>query len=223
MRIKEALLDLPDPRGLQGRDHRLWSIILLVILGKLCGERSLAGVQRFGRLLSKTQKAALGFSFHDTPALGTITETMKAVDASALQRILVKVMVGKDSIDHLSIDGKTLRGSRSVEGPATHCVSVFCNALTAMVGQVSSKSKGLEIPDALRLLESIDLNGIIITGDAMFTQTEITQKIVDKGGHYVLPVKDNQPSLQDAVELALNDPCIPKKTLRKTQIATMAD
>jgi Transposase DDE domain len=132
------------------------------------------------------------------------------------------MMVGQNSAEQLSIDGKTLRGSRSVEGPATHCVSLFCNTLTAMVGQVSSKGKGLEIPDALRLLEETDLKGIIVTGDAMFTQVELTRKIVDKGGDYVLPVKNNQAGLKDAVELALNDPCLPKKTLRKRPMATMA-
>ena len=90
--LAESLLSLPDPRGFQGRDHRLPSIIMLIILGKLCGEKSMAGIQRFGRLLSKKQKAKLGFIKHNTPALGTLTETMKAVDAVALQSILSQAM-----------------------------------------------------------------------------------------------------------------------------------
>jgi hypothetical protein len=204
--LAESLLALPDPRGLQGRDHRLPSIIMLIILGKLCGEKSMAGIQRFGRLLSKAQKARLGFKKHDTPALGTLTETMKAVDAVALQSILSQAMHKGKTIQQLSIDGKTIRGSKSAEHPATHCVSVFCNALTAVVGQVSSKGKGLEIPDALRLLESIDLKDVIVMGDAMFTQASITQVITEKGGHYVLPLKNNQKSLKEAVELALIGP-----------------
>ena len=212
--LAESLLSLPDPRGFQGRDHRLPSIIMLIILGKLCGEKSMAGIHRFGRLLSKTQKAKLGFIKHNTPALGTLTETMKAVDAVALQSILSQAMHKGKTIQQISIDGKTIRGSKSAEHPATHCVSVFCNALGAVVGQVSSKGKGLEIPDAVRLLESIDLKGVIVTGDAMFTQSSLTKIITEKGGHYVLPLKNNQKSLKDAVELALDDPLIQKKILR---------
>ena len=114
-----------------------------------------------------------------------------------------------------SLDGKTIRGSKSAEHPATHCVSVFCDDLTAVIGQVSSKGKGLEIPDAFRLLESIDLKGgVIVTGDAMFTQSSLTEIITEKGGHYVFPLKNNQKSLKEAVELALDDPLIQKKILR---------
>ena len=212
--LAESLLSLPDPRGFQGRDHRLPSIIMLIILGKLCGEKSMAGIQRFGRLLSKKQKAKLGFIKHNTPALGTLTETMKAVDAVALQSILSQAMHKGKTIQHISIDGKTIRGSKSADHPATHCVSVFCDDLTAVIGQVSSKGKGLEIPDAFRLLESIDLKGVIVTGDAMFTQSSLTKIITEKGGHYVLPLKNNQKSLKEAVELALDDPLIQKKILR---------
>jgi hypothetical protein len=221
--LEQLLAQLPDPRGFQGRDHRLPSIIMLIILGKLCGEKSMAGIQRFGRLLSKAQKAKLGFRKHNTPALGTLTETMKAVDADALQGILSQAMHKGKVIQHLSIDGKTIRGSKSAEHPATHCVSVFCDALTAVIGQVSSRAKGLEIPDAFRLLASIDLKGVVVTGDAMFTQASITEIITEKGGHYIFPLKNNQKSLKEAVELTLNDPLIQKKTPVKPRTRIMDD
>jgi hypothetical protein len=214
MKIIEGLKKLKDHRGYQGRDHQLWSIVLLVILGKLCGEVSLAGVQRFGRLLSQKQKEKLGFVKHNTPALGTITETMKAINGAELQQILSGCMVGKQPMGTLSIDGKTLQGSKSHEHPATHCVSVFCHELTAVVGQVASQGKGLEIPDAFRLLDSIDLKGIIVMGDAMFTQTSITQTIVEKGGDYVLPVKNNQKNLKEALEMVLKDEHVQKKSIQ---------
>ncbi len=73
----------------------------------------MAGIQRFGRLLSKKQKAKLGFIKHNTPALGTLTETMKAVDAVALQSILSQAMHKGKTIQQISIDGKTIFGLKS--------------------------------------------------------------------------------------------------------------
>jgi hypothetical protein len=48
----------------------------------------------------------------------------------------------------------------------------------------------------------------------MFTQSSLTKIITEKGGHYVFPLKNNQKSLKEAVELALDDPLIQKKILR---------
>ncbi|HUI21893.1 MAG TPA: ISAs1 family transposase [Methylocella sp.] len=69
--------------------------------------------------------------------------------------------------------------------------------------------KGFEIPDALRLLERLDLKGKIVTGDAIFCQKSITAKIIERGGDYVFPVKDNQKSLKDDIETAFNAPVFP--------------
>ena len=64
----------------------------------------------------------------------------------------------------------------------------------------------MEIPDALKLLEQLDLTGKIVTGDAMFCQKSITAKIVERGGDYILPVKDNQKNLREDIETAFNEP-----------------
>ena len=66
-------------------------------------------------------------------------------------------------INHLSLDGKTLRGSKDADGKAEHVLSAFCVALDQSVGHVSSRGKGMEIPDALRLIDQLDLTGKIVT------------------------------------------------------------
>ena len=67
----------------------------------------------------------------------------------------------------------------------------------------------MEIPDALKLLERLDLKGKIVTGDAIFCQKSIVAKIVEKGGDYVLPVKNNQRNLRENIETAFNEPVFP--------------
>src|SRR4249919_3898706 len=69
--------------------------------------------------------------------------------------------------------------------------------------------KGLEIPDALKLLERLDMTGKIVTGDAIFCQKSIATKIVERGGDYLFPVKDNQKTLRRDIETAFNEPVFP--------------
>ena len=90
------------------------------------------------------------------------------------------------------------------------CHSAFCSSLQTVLGHEASRSKGLEIPDALKLLERLDLKGKIVTGDAIFCQKSIAAKIVERGGDYVFPVKDNQKTLRQDIETAFNEPVFPR-------------
>jgi len=109
----------------------------------------------------------------------------------------------------IAIDGKTLRGIKDDEGKAEHVLSAFCAALEQSVGHTSSCDKGRKIPDALRLLETIDLEGLVVTGDAIFYQKSITSRIVEKNGDYLFPVMDNQKDLREEIETAFREPVFP--------------
>ncbi len=113
---------------------------------------------------------------------------------------------------HIAIDGKTMRASKDGDGKAVHVLSAFCGDLQEVVGHEASRGKGMEIPDALKLLERLDLTGKIVTGDAMFCQKSITAKIVERGGDYLLPVKDNQKNLREDIETAFNEPVFPPQS-----------
>ena len=110
---------------------------------------------------------------------------------------------------HIDIDGKTMRASKDSEGKAEHVLSAFCSSLQTVLGHEDSRSKGLEIPDALKLLERLDLRGKIVTGDAIFCQKSIAAKIVERGGDYVFTVKDNQKTLRQDIETAFNETVFP--------------
>jgi hypothetical protein len=78
---------VPDPRGKQGQEHALWSILALIVVSILCGQRGMAAAVRLGRSLKKGQRRALGLMKGTTPCHATLTETLRAIDAGALAEV----------------------------------------------------------------------------------------------------------------------------------------
>ena len=215
MELKKVLERIPDPRGRQGRDYRLWSILGLILVSMLCGRRGMKAAFLLGRSLTHVQKRQLGFMRGHTPCHATLTETLRILDAQAVADILGAVVLADNSDDrHIAIDGKTLRASKDGDGRAEHVLSAFCGGLQTILSHEASRGKGLEIPDALKLLARLDLRDRIVTGDAIFCQRAIAQTVVDAGGDYLLPVKNNQKTLRENIETAFAEPVFPPRNFR---------
>jgi DDE_Tnp_1-associated/Transposase DDE domain len=212
--LKALLEQVPDPRGRQGRDYALWSILGLIMVGLLCGRHGLASVFRLGRGLSKEQQRHLGFT-RGMPCHSTLTTTMGMIDADALAQVLGGAMFHEGR--HMSIDGKTMRATKDKEGRATHCVSAFCEGLLQVAGHTASTGKGMEIPDALALLDRLCLANKVVTTDALLCQKSVAAKVIGKGGDYVLPVKDNQKTLREDIQTAFETPVFPPGQLGGTR------
>ena len=88
MNLRAVLQQIPDPRGKQGQDYRLWSILSLIVVSLLCGRRGLRAAFFLGRNLNKRQRSALGFVNGNTPCHATLTETLRAIDGRALAEVL---------------------------------------------------------------------------------------------------------------------------------------
>ncbi|WP_284259109.1 ISAs1 family transposase [Acidocella aquatica] len=154
----------------------------------------------------------MGFYAWPYPCHATLTETLRVLDALAVADILGAVVMADNGDDrHIAIDGKTLRASKDVDGRAEHVLSAFCGGLQTNLSHEASRGKGLEIPDALKLLARLDLRDRIITGDAIFCQKSITQAVVDGGGDYLLPIKNNQKTLRENIETAFAEPVFPPR------------
>ena len=97
--------------------------------------------------------------------------------------------------DTLALDGKTLRGSAGYKVPGIHLLAAYAPKVVGVVGQIRVDGKTNEHKAALELLGISPLQGKVVTGDAMFCQRDICEKIVEKGGDYLRTVKDNQPQL----------------------------
>lgn len=193
----EVLAEIPDPRSPHGRRHPLSAVLGLVALALLMGRSSLAGIARFGRQYGLPLAHALGFR-RKTLSLSTLSRTLSVLDANALEAALSRWIRSRlpNEPQVLSVDGKTLRGSKDAEIPGQHLVAAYAPTVQGVLAQIRVDAKTNEHKAALELLGILPLKEKIVTGDAMFTQRDVVEKIIEAGGDYVLPVKDNQPGLR---------------------------
>ena len=88
-----------------------------------------------------------------------------------------------------------MRGARQGQAPAPHLLSALDHATGAVLTQQRVADKSNEIPALRELLEPLDLDGVVVSADAMHTQTGTAQWIRDQGGHYLLTPLGNQKIL----------------------------
>ncbi len=199
----EVLATLPDPRSRHGRVHPLPAVMGLVVLAMLLGRKSLQGIARFGRQHGTPLAHALGFQRGKTPTASTLSRTLRRFDAQQLETILsqwIRYRIEPRTFEQISIDGKTLRGSRDGDIPGQHLVAAYAPAVEAVLAQVRVDSKTNEHKAALVLLGILPLQGKVVVGDAMFCQRDLVEQVIDRGGDYLLVVKDNQSGLEIDVQ-----------------------
>ena len=197
-----ALASMPDHRRAEGKRYPLASLLLIAVAAMLSGRRDQLGIVRWGRRLSRDTLASIGISRARVPAPSIWCEMFKALDVAALERALGHWVRGGQSAGHVALDGKRLRGSATAQAAGVHLLAAFSASLQGVIGQLAVAPEANEITAALHLLKTLPLQGAIITGDAMFTQTEICRTIIDGGGDYFFTVKDNQPTLKADIALA---------------------
>ena len=96
--------------------------------------------------------------------------------------VLARVVAPSSEISGLAIDGKTLRGSRKQGAPGAHLLSAVGHRLGLTVGQAAVADKTHEITLVEELLESLVLDGKVVTVDALLTQRAVAQTIIERGG-----------------------------------------
>jgi hypothetical protein len=204
--LYDALADLPDPRDRHGLIHPLPAVMGLVALALLMGRTSLKSIARFGRQHGPALAHALGFRRGKTPAVSTLSRTLRRLDADQLEAILSRWLSGRidpTAFEHVSLDGKVLRGSRDGDVPGQHLVAAYAPQVAAVLAQMRVDTKTNEHKAALQLLGILPGNAVpekrlagkVVTGDAMFCQRDLAEQVVTAGGDYILAVKDNQPGL----------------------------
>jgi DDE_Tnp_1-associated/Transposase DDE domain len=196
--LVEVLADIPDPRGFHGRIHPLPAVLGLVALGLLMGRKSLAGIARFGRQYGHPLAHALGFRRGKTPSLSTLSRTLRRLDVEFLETAFTRWIRSRLDTDPqlISLDGKTLRGSRDGDIPGQHLVAAYAPAVQAVLAQIRVDAKTNEHKAALQLLGLLPLKNKVVIGDAMFCQRDLAEQVITAGGDYVMFAKDNQPGLE---------------------------
>jgi len=212
--IVEYFTAVPDPRREHTRQHTLTDILVLALCAVVCGADSFVAIEQFGRAKETWLKTFLdlrnGIPSHDT--LGRVFSVLNPDALSAAFQQWVAAVANLTQGEVVAIDGKSLRRSFQTAGSGTfvHMVSAWATSNRIVLGQVKTEEKSNEITAIPRLLKLLSIKGCLVTIDAMGCQKEIATGIIDAGADYLLAVKDNQPSLSDAVttifEHALRDP-----------------
>jgi predicted transposase YbfD/YdcC len=208
--IQDHFADLPDPRRAQGRRHRLSDMIVIAVCAVICAADSWSDVVDFGNAKLKWFGTFLDLP-HGVPCQDTFERVFARLDPDAFERCFTRwteQLAGTSGGKLVAIDGKRIRRSFAHawdHSTATHLVSAFVHENATVLGQLSVDCKENEIVAIPRLLELLDLAGATVTIDAMGCQCEIAGKIVENGGDYVLAVKENQPTLHDALRRNLDE------------------
>lgn len=201
--------DVPDPRSEAHIDHPLEVILAIVVLALACGAEGWEDMALWAECKQAWLRTWLDLS-HGVPSADTLRRVFSALLPGPLRKALTAWMqqvveLGQDKLGLVAFDGKTVRGSRraSLDLPAVHIVRAWVRHNGLVLGQLATDAKSNEITAIPQLLELLALRGALVSIDAMGTQKDIAQKILARQADYLLAVKDNQPSLHDAVRDAL--------------------
>lgn len=208
-KIPCAFTQMPDPRRNNAR-HKLTDILTIALFAVICGADGWAGVEEYGRAkfawLSTFLELPHGIPSHDT--FGDVFAKLKPEAFEQCFMQWMKKMVQLSGGQLLAIDGKSLR--RSFEhgwdkSGMAHMVSAFVAANKMVFAQVKTEGKGQELSGIDQLLALLELDGAVVTIDALGCQKEIAQSIRDAGGQYLLQVKDNQPTLHQKLQIIFKE------------------
>lgn len=195
---------IKDPRKNRGKRYNLVPILLCCFLATICGYKNYSGYSEFCRNYGESLEDILGFNGKNTPCATTFFNVLKSVGIRAFEKIIcewVESLLSEEEV--ISIDGKTLIGTKKQGGKYHHLLSAFANRFGITLYQSPVDSKTNEIKGVIELLKGISIKGKIFTMDALLTQKKIAKTIVSGKGDYVMIAKDNQEFLREDIELLI--------------------
>ena len=195
---------LSDPRTGNAKAHIFLEILIIAILAVICGADGWSDVELFGKNKKSWLKTFLklpkGIPSHDT--FGRVFARIKPDEfqkhflewVQAVERLTIRQVI--------AVDGKKLRRShdQAAGKAAIYMVSAWATENQLVLGQAKVAEKSNEITAIPELLRLLDISGCIVTIDAIGTQTEITETIIQGGGDYLLAVKENQGHLFEDIQ-----------------------
>jgi predicted transposase YbfD/YdcC len=204
MNIVDHFRDIKDPRIDRQKKHTIWDIIVLTICAVVCGCETWEDIEMYGKEKHQWLKGFLSLP-NGIPSHDTIRRLFIRLNPDHLQECFlswVQSIRAHIQGEVVSIDGKTARRThdRYHGKSALHMVSAWASENRMVLGQVKSDEKSNEITAIPELLKLLELQGCIVTIDAIGCQKEIAKQIRHKKADYVLAVKANRPQLLSEIE-----------------------
>lgn len=189
--LLDLLAQVPDPRDPRGVRYPLTGVLAVAVSAVLAGARSFAAIGEWAGDLSGQALARLGVGA--APDESTLRKLFARLDADKLDQQAGAFVWTRTHVAGgrrvIALDGKTVRGARNRRQPgqgAPHLVAAFDHTSGTVLGQVAVAAKSNEIPAVRDLLATFDLKAVVVSVDAMHTQTDTAAAITAAGGDYVL-------------------------------------
>jgi len=196
--------DFREPKGIR---HPLWLVLLLVIMGTMSGHLGYRACGDFVKRHEQEIISTFKLSKSIIPSYGTIRRVMMGVNHEELIKSFntwARQYVNLDELEWVAADGKALKNTVTNYNNNPQNFANLVSFFSAKKGRVivlkkfNNKSDS-EIKIVQNIIDDLELTGVVITLDAVHCQTETVEKILDNGGNYVMPVKNNQPLLRKAI------------------------
>lgn len=194
-RLIEMFEEIIDIRDSRGKLHSATHIMVMSVCGILNKCMDFEDIYDYAKAHEKYFNEKLNL-WNGIPCSATFRNVFRVIPAESFLRVFMnwlKEIVNKQTKKQIIIDGKALRGAteKCTNGNIPYIVSAYLADIGISIGQVKVDDKSNEITAIPELLEILDIEGCIITIDAIGTQTQIMDTIIKKGGNFVLPVKLN--------------------------------
>ena len=206
-KMTESFAELTDPRVERTQWHELIDIVVIALCGVICGCNSWEDLPKYGRAKRDWLRRYLRLT-NGIPSADTFARVFQRLDPNEFIQCMqewlgaVRKAAGAGGEELVAIDGQTSKGSDNTafggRGPL-HLVRAWAVEQRLVLGQMACAEKSNEIEAIPRLLALLNIEGAIVTIDAMGCQTEIAEKIIERKADYILSLKDNHPKFHQAV------------------------
>jgi predicted transposase YbfD/YdcC len=202
---------LKDPRRHQHKVvYPLPLVLLIAISAALCGLKDWGAAADFAE--EKRDWLAKLWPFDgETPSADTLERVFSRLDAKAFRACFLKWMHAlaqirgdTDALKQLALDGKSIEGARDPRAPTVplHLMHAYLTEHSVLLGMEPCAGAPGESQAALAILETLDLRGIVVTGDANLTTKAVADAVIERGGSYLFALKGNRGPAHAEVKIA---------------------
>lgn len=211
--------EVPDPRAANAQ-HDLSEILFIALAAVLCGAQGCTDMADFGRAKERLLRQVLRLE-HGIPSHDTFSRVFRLLDPQAFEAAFRRFMSAFGKASRIkgvvAVDGKAVRGAfaRGRKATPLHLVNVWASQARLAVAQRTAPARN-EAQAALEVLELLALEGCVVSADALHCHRRMAQSILERGGAYVLALKQNQAALWEDAHRRLD-------SARRRQVAALRE